>query len=299
MVDPTISVIIATNRGGPYLEQAVASVRAQSYSALEIILVDDGSPAPGLREDAERLDLIYVRQAASGVSVARNRGAAVAQGDWIAYLDDDDVWDPHRLAVQREVLVERPDAVVCYSGGWYMDSEGKSFGKGWPGGPAAAKDMLRGAVDIPRIITMLIRRDECLALGGFNPSFRLAEDDELILRLLQVGPFVGVDRELVGYRRHSGNVTNQAIARQRDASRHALDLLIWGARSRGDSGMAHLLTENLKRYLRRNSADTVGTAIAHARAGDYAQASREMAWGLAHAPGAATGALWRRIVRRP
>src|SRR5687767_910711 len=95
-----VSVVIPSNRGGPYLRDAVASVMQQTVSVHEIILVDDGSPEPGLAHVADELGIDYVRQRASGLSTARNHGAARASGEWIAFLDDDDVWYPEKIEAQ-------------------------------------------------------------------------------------------------------------------------------------------------------------------------------------------------------
>jgi len=77
----SVSVIIPTNRDGRYLRDTVASVRAQTAPVGEILLVDDGSPAPGLAQIAAELGVSYVRQDASGLYVARNTGVAAVRGN--------------------------------------------------------------------------------------------------------------------------------------------------------------------------------------------------------------------------
>src|SRR6478609_216235 len=107
---PTISVIMPTNRGGPYLAEAVASLRAQTLATSDILLVDDGSPAPGLEDVARELGLRYYRQEPSGIAAARNAGVHQVDSEWVAFLDDDDVWHPDRLRAQMSAVVRAPDA---------------------------------------------------------------------------------------------------------------------------------------------------------------------------------------------
>src|SRR5687767_14272248 len=118
---PTISVIIPTNRGGPYLAEAVASLRAQTLAVSDILLVDDGSPAPGLEDVARELGLRYHRQEPSGIAAARNTGVRQVDSEWVAFLDDDDFWHPDRLRAQLSALAGEPDAIACFTGGEYID----------------------------------------------------------------------------------------------------------------------------------------------------------------------------------
>lgn len=298
MDDMTISVLIPTNRDSGYLEEAVQSVRDQTVPVEEVILVDDGSPAPGLAKTAARLGVHYVQQSPSGLSIARNTGAVTAHGEWIAFLDDDDIWHSEKIADQVRALRQRPHAVGCFTGGWYMDSDGREFGEPWPGAEAPTEEFLRGSVNIPRIATLLLRRSHYLRLGGCNPAFRQAEDDELILRLLQAGEFVGVDRPLLGYRRHAGNVTNRATQRKHTASERAITLQIWGAEARGDRKTAALLQENLRHYRQRAAEDTVGRLISSLKRRDWSTAAEATGWGLGHAPLQMPQAFARRIRRR-
>ena len=120
-----VSVIIPTNRGGPYLAEAVASLRAQTAAPDEVILVDDGSPSPGLAAIARELGVDYVRKDAGGISSARNAGVARARGTWVAFLDDDDLWHPDRLRAQLSALDGDPDAIASFTGGEYIDAAGR------------------------------------------------------------------------------------------------------------------------------------------------------------------------------
>jgi glycosyltransferase involved in cell wall biosynthesis len=101
---PLVSVIIPTYRRGTFLPRAIESVLAQTYSPVEVIVVEDGShEARGVVSSfGERVT--YLWQENQGAAVARNTGAAAARGAWIALLDDDDFWVPDKLERQFELL---------------------------------------------------------------------------------------------------------------------------------------------------------------------------------------------------
>lgn len=290
-----ITVIIPTNRGGTYLDEAVASVRAQTAPVHEIILVDDGSPAPGLARTAERLGLRYLRQPPSGLSVARNAGADAATGDWIAYLDDDDVWHPERIEAQLRALDDMPDAIAACTGGWYMDADGVPFGRGWGAAQATSQQMIAYDVLPPRITTLLVRRDAYAAIGGCRSEMEPAEDNDLIQRLLQQGEFACVDRQLVGYRRHRGNVTQRGLA-GREANRRVLaDLL---ARARRDQALTALLRKHRRAYRRYAAAENVAEYIAARRGGENGYALSIAWWGITRVPWSSLRAIVERAARR-
>lgn len=293
----SVSVIIPTNRDGRYLRETVASVRAQTAPVGEIVLIDDGAPAPGLAAIAAELGVTYVRQDASGLSVARNTGVAAAHGDWIAFLDDDDVWHPERIRSQLDALTAAPEAIAAYTGGWYMDAEGKPFGQGWPAPAASAHDMLAGEVTFPRITTLLIRRSAYVAVGGCRSEMEPAEDNELILRLLQQGGFAAVDRQLVGYRRHSANVTNRGLP-GREAAMRGLRGHVSRARRRGDRQLADLLARNLRRYRHYAADENLAEWAAAAKAGRLSDVLALSWWAVRSAPVDSAGAVARRVLRR-
>ena len=274
----TVSVVMPTNRGGPYIQDALASVSAQTVPALEVILVDDGSPDPGLGKVAEQLGARFIRQNPSGISVARNAGVAAAKGAWIAFLDDDDVWHRDRLSAQLEALADRPGAIAGYTGGWYMDSEGREFGDGWAAPPARASEILAARVPAPRITTLLVRQDAYLAVGGCRSDMEPAEDNELILRLLQRGEFVAVDRQLVGYRRHAANVTRRGLA-GRIANERSILGQLEDSRAAADAETLSLLTDHLESFRLNAAAENLGDLITAVRQHEWGYAWQVMWWG--------------------
>lgn len=297
MADHVVTVIIPTNKGGRYLAEAVASVQAQTSPVHEILLVDDGSPAPGLAAVASGLGVQHLSQEPSGLSVARNTGAAAAVGDWIAYLDDDDVWHPERIQEQLRALEAAPDAVAVCTGGWYMDADGVEFGAGWSARSATSAALISYEVPPPRITTLLIRRDAYLAVGGCRREMEPAEDNDLILRLLQLGEVASVDRALVGYRRHGGNITRRGLA-GRDANRRVLADQVRNARFLGDATLLALLRRHRRVFRRYAAADNLGEFIDAVRRRDARYAVRLAGWGLRRAPVSSLGAVMARLARR-
>jgi len=293
----SVSVVIPSNRRGPYLREAVASVAAQTVPVTEIVLVDDGSPAPGLAEVAGQLGISYIRQESAGISVARNRGVTAAKGDWIAFLDDDDVWDPRRIELQLNALDHNADAIASFTGGWYMDSAGARFGEGWPARPASSRDMISYAVPPPRITTLLVRRDVYEGVGGCDPQLEPAEDNDLILRLLQRGEFAAVDVPLVGYRRHSSNVTRRGL-RGRIAGRSSVDRQLKAAKAAQDGDMVILLGSHLRAFRRNAAAENLGEIITALRAHDRRYAFACTWWGLSRLPINSIEAVRRRLLQR-
>ena len=245
-----VDVILASNRGGPFLDEAIDTALDQEGVSTRVILVDDGSPDPEFMERAaarrEGVDL--VRQPPQGVSVARNTGLDRVQADLVTFLDDDDIWEPTLLTTLVGALASDPLALGAYSGGYYLDAAGNHFGQGWSAAPARREDLLRGAVPIPTIITLLLKAQACRAVGGFDPGFDFGEDNDFILRLLQRGPMVGVDLQLVGYRRHQHNATNGDPRVRAAASDRLIRLNRTRALASGDTDTARLLTENLARF---------------------------------------------------
>jgi glycosyltransferase involved in cell wall biosynthesis len=109
---PSVSVIVPVYKGERFLAEALESVAAQTYAPLETIVVDDGSPDRSAEIAAGRAGVQVVRQANQGVAAARNAGLAVARGELVAFLDQDDQWLPQKLALQVDHLRTHADVAV-------------------------------------------------------------------------------------------------------------------------------------------------------------------------------------------
>ncbi len=115
-MSPRISVLITAYNCGDRIRRTVQSVLEQTYPAFEIIIVDDGSTddtAKVLREFGEKVR--YIHQKNGGVATARNTGIHAVKGDWVAFLDDDDVWLPEKLQVQAELIRAYPESGMVFS----------------------------------------------------------------------------------------------------------------------------------------------------------------------------------------
>lgn len=144
---PLVSVVVPCYNRAAVLEQSVRSVLAQSYAELELILVDDGSTdrtrqVVGKIKDAR---LRYVYQQNAGACAARNYGAALARGEYIAFHDSDDVWHSDKLEKQMRVMQEKhPDIVVCKMKRFNADGSTVLYPKRISEGFISAKDDLFG-----------------------------------------------------------------------------------------------------------------------------------------------------------
>ncbi len=288
-----VSVVIATNRGGPYLADAIASVQRQTVPVAEIVVVDDGSPSPAPIESvAADLGVTYLRQAPAGVSAARNRGAAATTGELLAFLDDDDLWHPEKLAEQLSALSSSPGRVACGSGYWFMDADGAQTGTSSGFADVPSEELLRGSRPLPHILTLLVRRDPFDRIGGFDESFRHAEDVELTLRLLQEGRFAAVDRPLAGYRRHAGN--HSGGLHSAEAFLRALRAQLTWAERRGDEATPPLIRENIAGFRRATAEWLSASTLADVRRGRAGTAASSASWGLRRIPREYVAATARR-----
>ncbi len=233
MGDLKISVVIPTYNGLERLKRTIESVRAQSFAAHEIIIVDDGSTdetptIATLLGDA----IVYVRTRNGGQQRARNYGVSIATGDWIALLDHDDMWEPDYLAeVNGLVHAHGVDVTLCNSRTWEEDDQG---GGAWndenrflthapagywekvgasPTDRWSALDRYDYASYIawhPSQTSMFtIRRDLYLSLGGFDERMRGmgSENFEFEIRALRAANVGLIWRPLVRMTRHDSNAS--------------------------------------------------------------------------------------------
>lgn len=207
-----VSVVIPTYNCGRYVAEAVQSAFAQTIRPLEIIIVDDGST-----DDTQgRLqpymgEIVYRFQRKSGVSAARNLGIELARGDYVAFLDADDVWHPRKLEYQMRAFSSHPDlgvlgTTVC----------------NWPATEFPQIDeMAEGSLTIVpwrKLVvrnylatsSVLVRRSILVQAGEFDCRMAVAEDRDVWLRLAEIAPVANLNIPLVGYRVVPGSASRQA-----------------------------------------------------------------------------------------
>jgi glycosyltransferase involved in cell wall biosynthesis len=194
------STIIPAFNNASTIAQAVDSALAQEFDGDEVIVVNDGSTDDTLAVLARYSDRIRViDQPNSGPAAARNAGAAAAQGEYLAFLDADDIWLPGRLALTCGALDRNPAAVLSFADLIPMDRSG-TLGAPWVVGKAPSMDDLltRGWGIYPSAVTM--RRKIFEACGGFEPRLTAFEDIYLWLVAREHGEFAYVAQPLVLYR---------------------------------------------------------------------------------------------------
>jgi glycosyltransferase involved in cell wall biosynthesis len=194
MTKPLVSVIVATWNGEEFLRPALESLFAQDYEPIEAILVDDGSEDGTPRIAASFPELRYIRQENRGLAAAHNTGISAAHGEFIAFLDDDDVLPPDKVSRQAEYLLSHPE-VGCVMGR-----------QEWMNPPSwLTRDAVYGDLDGIPPGSAMIRRDVFRQLGGFDPTFRWGEDMDLLVRMREQGVVMYVLPEIVLYRRFTGS----------------------------------------------------------------------------------------------
>lgn len=287
---PLVSIVLALGHDSDYLAAALQSVRDQSFQDWELLVVDNGAAHPerveALIADDPRMSMITIEHSATA-GLARNIGVERTIGDLITFLDDDDIWMPERLAVHVARHAESPSAPASFSGYRHIDAEGVPFGTDWRSRQTSASEVLRGTAPTPLGPTLMIRRDQFLAIGGHSPEIPILVDFELGLRLALRGDLVYIDELLVLYRRHSSNMTSMApdnVRLRRRAMEDMIDRQRWAARGRGATEVAGYFTERLQRYHRSESRIAGTDALRQLRHGRIADAARSTVWGLRRAP---------------
>lgn len=221
---PLISVVIPCYNAERWIEATLRSVLAQGWPKLEIIVVDDGSSDHSVERIRTHFPSVTVlQQKNSGVAAARNLGIANSNGDWIAFVDADDIWLPGKLHEQWQALTRQPDGRMAYAAWdiWScttpepeaslvsdLDLRGKDASL-WDG-PSGwiYPDLLEDCCVWTS--TVLAHRSLFDEIGAFDEKLRIGEDYDLWLRASQVTPILRVAKPLALYRIHSDSITKKA-----------------------------------------------------------------------------------------
>jgi glycosyltransferase involved in cell wall biosynthesis len=199
MTGPLVTVIVAAYNGEKFLRETLESLFAQDFDSYDVVFVDDGSKDQ-TAEIARSFPLRYLRQANQGLPAARNAGLAVAQGEFIAFLDDDDLLPPNKLSLQVGHLFDHPDT-GCVLGRCEWIFEGIEP-------PKLKRDPIFGEPGGIQFVTAMVRRHVLEELGGFDPTYLYAEDRDLFVRMREHGVKIEVLRDVVLYKRlHGSNMT--------------------------------------------------------------------------------------------
>lgn len=216
-MEALVSVVIPNYNGALYLNDAVNSAIEQDYVNKEIIVVDDGSTDNSvelLKAFGSKITLFESKN--NGASTARNIGISMAKGDFIAFLDSDDIWERNKLSLQMAYMqVNELDLVYCHgqefgtAEGVNVIHEAKYFGdcyqyfKQYPG---------KAIIDMGPS-TAIIKSSRLTKSGLFDPSFTGPAEDWDFFRRYCRGAKVGFCDQILVYRRnHSSNVSNRSLA---------------------------------------------------------------------------------------
>lgn len=218
-MSPRVSVIIPAYNTARYIGETLESVLAQTFSDYEVIVVNDGSPdTPELEKVILKYQdhIRYIRQQNRGLGGARNTGIRHARGEFLAFLDSDDVWLPDFLTEQLKFFAENPSLDLACAGCVYF-GQTELEGTSWQ-----SLDPVEDPVTFEKILPthggafasfVLLRRETALKVGFFDEAKNLLEDYHYWLMLLYRGGRMGYLRKVLGKRRiHSESLTyNQEV----------------------------------------------------------------------------------------
>ncbi len=207
-----ISVIIPTHRDRGFLPEALASAVRSIEPGDEILVVANGSPAEYLdtlrtlvRAPARLLEI-----AEAGVCRARNEGARSATGDFLLFLDDDDILGDGAVSHLRQLLAANPSwSAVAGNLERFGDVEGRWERFTAPADAVRPHELLGQCFVSPGIA--LLRRGAFEVAGGFDAAFTPTDDYEFWMKVVLAGPIVGTNVLALRYRTHPANVSNQAV----------------------------------------------------------------------------------------
>jgi glycosyltransferase involved in cell wall biosynthesis len=238
-----ITAIIIVLNGEAYLKEAIESVLGQTFEDWELLVVDDGSSdgtlsiARSYAQSDKRIRILqHEDRRTHGMSATRNLGLHEAAGEYVAFLDADDVWLPQKLSEQAEILDQNASAAMVYGhtlvwNDWPGSAGGDDFfyGLGVPPNtiyapPRLFLQLVENVHQTPTTCNAMIRREAALEVGGFDASFRdMFEDQVFFAKLLAVYPVYVSDQCWAKYRQHGASASSASV--QADVEREHLRYL--------------------------------------------------------------------------
>jgi glycosyltransferase involved in cell wall biosynthesis len=208
---PRVSVIVPTYNRERYLQEAIDSVLHQTLSALELIVIDDGSTdaTPALVSAIHDQRLRYIIQPHRGLSAALNRGLESARAEYVARLDSDDVFLPDALSTLLSILETDRTVDVVWARGQFMDQEGRLQPRTCGSREHFPGEMLRSLAyeDCTTNDAMLVRKSCFTQVGPYDETLAFSEDWDMALRLARHFRFRFVDKVVVHIREHDDTMT--------------------------------------------------------------------------------------------
>jgi GT2 family glycosyltransferase len=214
---PAVTVVVPVYNSARYIAQALYSLKAQTFTDYEVIVVNDGSSD---RDELEQilkshpLPVNYISQENRGVSAARNAAIRVAKGEFYAQLDADDQWTPDYLDVQLGVLRDNPDVALVYPNATIVrdgsDATLEFMTISPSEGDVNFESLVRQKCVVMTCVTA--RMNAIRGAGMFDESLRSCEDFDLWLRIVRNGGRIIYHRRpLVLYRRHEGSLSSDRV----------------------------------------------------------------------------------------
>lgn len=217
-----VSVVLPVFNGASTVEETVASVLAQTCQDFELIAINDGSTdsTVDVLKQIQDPRLRVVSFPNAGLAASRNRGLYLAQGNYISFIDADDLWTPQKLQRQVEILEQRPDTAIAYSWTDFVDDDGNFV-------HAGIHSKLSGDVYEALFVSnfvesgsnVLMRRGALAGIGGFDEALRAAEDWDCFLKLARSHKFAVVPEVQVLYRQPATSMSSNFIRQEQECLR--------------------------------------------------------------------------------
>ena len=215
MKGPLVSIVVPVYNSEAFLQETLDSVFALEYEPFEVIVVDDGSSDESAAIAQSYADVRCIRQENRGPADARNEGIRSARGEFVAFVDSDDVVLPHKLSTQVGYLLDHPDVTATLGRQVWISPP-----------PDAVPDLVWGDLDGIPPLSLVIRKAALLEVGCFDPALRGPEDTDLLMRLREGEYQFVVLPEVVMRRRYHGRnlvAGHRAVGRSFDLLKAKLD----------------------------------------------------------------------------
>ena len=221
MSNPLVSIIMPAYNAEKYISESINSVIEQTFRNWELIVVDDGS-CDATKDIIEKFALkdsrikpVFRENNSGKPSIAKNYAYDMVNGDFIAFLDSDDLWMREKLEKQVKLLKDS-DYKLCYTGGYFIDEDGKKTGSFLPryeNGYIFKKMLFRYEINNQSV---LIKKD---VFKKFNENITIGEDYNFFMHIIFHNKVCNIKEKLIKYRVHNNSITR---ARKKDLSEGTL-----------------------------------------------------------------------------
>lgn len=287
LASASVSVVIPCYNHAHFLAEAVSSVETQSVRPSEVIVIDDGSTDNTGAVAQGLADVTYYRQENSGLSCARNAGLERAHGEFIVFLDADDILLPDAIERGLECFEHNPQSAFVYGGHLGTDVDGNVLWetKVYPC-DASYSGLLRANV-IGMHAAVMYRRDILKRMGGFDKNLRYCEDYDVYLRIAAQHPIACHAGVIAEYRQHGANMSHNAERMLRTT----LEVLEKHGSSANADPETHLACESgLRHYQKHYGGPMLVQSLKHLSRGEFVAGSKKLASVKRLAPQALWGA---------